>query len=84
MKRRIAPAIVEPIVPASRETSLCFLPVKEVVKRTSLSRATVYRLVQAGAFPLPVSLTGARSAWVETEITAWMQSRLACRDQLKA
>lgn len=84
MKRRTAPTIVEPVVLPSRETSLCFLPVKEVVKRTSLSRATVYRLVQAGAFPLPVSLTGARSAWVETEIIAWMQSRLASRNQFKA
>ena len=64
----------------SIDVELCFLPVKEVVRRTSLSRATVYRLVQAGTFPHPVTLTGARTAWVETEITAWMQSRLASRD----
>lgn len=64
---------------APAEVVLRFLPVKEVVRRTSLSRATVYRLVQAGTFPKPVTLTGARTAWVETEITTWMQSRLASR-----
>lgn len=69
-------SIVEP----SADAALRFLPVKEVVRRTSLSRATVYRLVQAGAFPPPVVLTGARSAWVEAEIANWMQARLASRD----
>jgi prophage regulatory protein len=81
MKRAPASTNVEPTVHAPLETALRFLSVKEVVRRTSLSRATVYRLVQAGTFPHPVTLTGARSAWVETEITAWMQSRLARRDQ---
>lgn len=66
------------------EPALRFLPVKEVVRRTSLSRATVYRLVQSGEFPRPVSLTGARAAWVEAEVAAWMQSRLASRDQSMA
>lgn len=84
MKRTAAPATLEPIVSVPPDTALRFLPVKEVVRRTSLSRATVYRLVQAGTFPLPVTLTGARTAWVETEITAWMQSRLASRDQRSA
>ena len=58
---------------------LRFLPIKEVVRRTSLSRATVYRLVQSGAFPRPVLLTGARTAWVEAEVASWMQDCLASR-----
>ena len=70
---------IRPTEPAI-SVALRFLPVKEVVRRTSLSRATVYRLVQAGEFPKPVTLTGARTAWVETEVTAWMQARLAGRD----
>jgi prophage regulatory protein len=79
MKRSPSPSIVEPIASSGAETALRFLPVKEVVRRTSLSRATVYRLVQAGTFPHPVTLTGARTAWVETEVTAWMQARLSGR-----
>ncbi|MFX4997797.1 AlpA family phage regulatory protein, partial [Acinetobacter baumannii] len=57
--------------PSSIEKSTAvirFLPVREVVERTSLSRATVYRLVQSGTFPRPVTLTGARAAWVEEEV----------------
>lgn len=72
--------MVEPIALTGAEAAFRFLPVKEVVRRTSLSRATVYRLVEAGIFPRPVALTGARTAWVEAEITTWMQSRLASRD----
>jgi prophage regulatory protein len=70
---------IRPIEPPTR-VALRFLAVKEVVRRTSLSRATVYRLVQSGGFPKPVTLTGARTAWVETEVTAWMEARLAGRD----
>ena len=73
------PTTNRPIETPSLGADLRFVSVKEVVRRTSLSRATVYRLVAAGAFPEPVTLTGARTAWVEAEVTAWMQARLASR-----
>lgn len=82
MTRTIAKT--RPTDPPPAEAALRFLPVKEVVRRTSLSRATIYRLVQAGEFPPPVVLTGARSAWVEAEIASWMQARLATRASTRA
>jgi prophage regulatory protein len=49
------------------------ISVKEVQTRTSLSRATIWRKVRAGAFPPPVSL-GTRVAWRESEVTAWIDA----------
>ncbi|MFM9654010.1 helix-turn-helix transcriptional regulator, partial [Streptomyces galilaeus] len=37
----------------------------------------------SGTFPRPVTLTGARAAWVEEEVAAWMQLRIANRDAPK-
>lgn len=60
-----------------------FIGIKEVVKKTGVSRATIYRLVKARKFPSSVKLQileGSRSVFVEEEIEAWMESRIAERD----
>lgn len=44
----------------------------DVSKRTSLSKASIYRLIAAGDFPAPVKM-GSASGWFEDEIDAWMQ-----------
>lgn len=54
------------------------LSIKEVLRRTSLGRTTVYRLMGLGQFPESVAL-GARVAWVESEIESWLQDRIAAR-----
>ena len=48
----------------------------EVTRRTSLSKASVYRLLHAGDFPQPVRL-GERAAvgWRAEEIDEWVASR---------
>jgi len=53
---------------------------KEVCRRTSLSRASLYRLMSDGGFPRPVPLHGVRKAWIESEIDAWIASRIAARN----
>jgi len=53
---------------------------KEVCRRTSLSRASLYRLMAQGAFPKPVPLHGVRKAWVEAEIDAWVVARITARN----
>lgn len=59
------------------ETRILRLP--EVIEITGLSRTTVYRLMLAEEFPASVSL-GARSiGWSSSEISAWIESRLANR-----
>jgi prophage regulatory protein len=53
---------------------------KEVCRRTSLSRASLYRLMAQGVFPKPVPLHGVRKAWIESEIDAWVAARITARN----
>lgn len=48
-----------------------FLDAREVIRRTSLSRSTVNRMVKNNNFPKPVQIGSCRKAWVESEILAW-------------
>jgi prophage regulatory protein len=58
-----------------------FIDVAEVTAVTMLSRSQVYRLMAAGKFPQQVKLSAQRSVWAEHEVQAWMQERLAARQQ---
>ncbi|WP_217188019.1 MULTISPECIES: helix-turn-helix transcriptional regulator [Enterobacter] len=52
------------------------IKVKTVLELCAISRATLYRLIEAKAFPRQVSLTGARAvAWREEEVLEWIASR---------
>lgn len=57
--------------------SLLRLP--KVEAATGYKRSTIYRLIQRGEFPAPISLSpgGRASAWIEDEINAWVQQRIA-------
>lgn len=48
-----------------------FLKMAEVVRETSLHRATIYRRIAEGRFPQPVSVGGGRVAWREADIESW-------------
>ncbi|WP_417355033.1 helix-turn-helix transcriptional regulator [Gallaecimonas pentaromativorans] len=61
-----------------------FIKLKEVQSLTSLSRATIYRYIDAGHFPKQVSLGDHNVAWVEEEVLEWIQERIADRDRAKA
>lgn len=56
--------------------NLLRLPRVEAV--TGYKRSTIYRLIQRGEFPAPISLStnGRASAWVEDEINGWIQKRI--------
>jgi len=56
-----------------------FLSLREVLDRTSLSKTHTYRLINAGRFPRPVPLGPHRVAFVESEVVAWMEERVAAR-----
>lgn len=49
---------------------------KEVVSRTGLARSTIYAMIAVDLFPRQVELTPSRSAWVESEIDAWIAERV--------
>lgn len=48
----------------------------EVQRLTGLSRTGIYDRVRRGEFPAPVSLGGSAVAWVESEVSAWIQTRI--------
>jgi prophage regulatory protein len=58
-----------------------FLRVHEVVAKVGLARTTLYRYIREHGFPAPVPLGGNRVAWLESEVSAWMQSRIEARPQ---
>jgi prophage regulatory protein len=47
-----------------------------VVRRTGLSRATIYRLMASGQFPPQHQLSRGRVGWSEEEIDGWLRQRL--------
>jgi len=49
------------------------LPV--VIDRTSLSEATLRRMIAARKFPPPVKVSTNRIAWREPEVDQWVASR---------
>lgn len=46
-----------------------------VKARTGMSRSKIYRLVAAGDFPRPIKLGERASAWIASEIDAWIAGR---------
>jgi len=54
------------------------LRLPRVEAATGYKRSTIYRLIQRGEFPSPISLSesGRASAWIESEINDWIQKRI--------
>ena len=61
------------------------LRVGDVSHLVGLSRSRIYALVSEGLFPAPIRLNAAversATAWVEGEIQAWIEERIAERDE---
>jgi len=53
---------------------------KEVSSLTGLSRTAIYSLSRAGKFPRHLKITERASAWVEADVTAWVQARIEGRE----
>lgn len=54
---------------------------KDVKHVTGLSRSTIYKYIEEGAFPKSVSLGERAVAWVESEVMDWVIARIEARDQ---
>ncbi|NRP10610.1 MULTISPECIES: AlpA family transcriptional regulator [unclassified Marinobacterium] len=57
------------------------LKLTDVIAATGLSRSYIYHLAKQGAFPKPIKLSERSSAWVQSELEAWIDSRIALRNQ---
>jgi len=49
-----------------------FYRLRDVVRITALSRATLYRRIAEGRFPAPIRLGGRASAWPTAALQAWI------------
>ena len=49
---------------------------REVMRRTGLSRTTIYRLMGHRQFPPQHQLSKGRVGWSEEEVEAWLRERL--------
>jgi prophage regulatory protein len=59
------------------------IPKKELGAYTGgLKRTAIEDLVKRGEFPKPVRLSERRLAWIESELVAWQQERIARRDAI--
>jgi prophage regulatory protein len=56
------------------------LRLPEVERRTGLHKSKLYDAVVQGVFPKPLALGKRASGWVEDEIDAWIEQRIAERD----
>ena len=63
---------------------LRLLRLPEVIDRTGLSSSGIYAMAANGAFPKPVKLSARSSAWVESEVSDWLATRVAERDAMAA
>ena len=57
------------------------LKAKQVAEEINVSVPQIYRLVSIGSFPKPIKLGERGSAWLVSEVDAWLQSRVDLRDE---
>lgn len=56
---------------------------REVEARTGLSCSTIYDGIKAGTFPAPIQLGPKSVGWIQSEIDAWLATRVAARDSTR-
>lgn len=57
------------------------LRLPEVMKRTGLSRSSIYKRIQAHTFPKQKSLGGRCTGWLESEVRVWIANVIAANQQ---
>lgn len=57
---------------------------KRVRQRTGLSNSAMYEAIKDGEFPAPIRLGARAVGWLDEEIDAWIEARIAASRQPKA
>jgi prophage regulatory protein len=65
----------------SRAVQKRVLRLPEVKARTALGTDSIYRGAREGWFPKPIKLSERASGWIESEIDAYLEARIAERDR---
>lgn len=61
------------------------IPLKQVIHYTALSSTTIYEMINKKSdrydptFPVQVKLSRGRVAWVESEVSDWIENKMADR-----
>jgi len=53
-----------------------FLRLNTVIQITGLSRSTIYAFIKANKFPKQINLGERAVAWLESDISEWMDSKI--------
>lgn len=53
---------------------------KGLCEKTSMSRSSIYEAIATGEFPRPIKVGPRASAWLESEVDAWIEERVRERD----
>lgn len=53
------------------------MPLSEVIETTTISRSTLFRMVEEGSFPAPRQIGKRRVGWLSDEVQAWLLDRPA-------
>lgn len=69
----------EQVAAAAQPAGMTFIRQAEVLRKTALSRSTLYELIDAGKFPKPLKIGERINAWPQHEVEEWMQARIAGR-----
>ena len=56
----------------------------QVEEVTGESRSTIYKRISEGEFPKPVKLGAKSVGWLEDEVAAYIDARIAARDEAEA
>lgn len=55
-----------------------------VKRRTGIGRSSIYSGIKAGTFPAPVHLGPRAVGWLDSDITAWIESRTTAGGAVEA
>ena len=55
-----------------------------VCARVGLGKTALYEQIAEGSFPAPIKIGPRASAWVDAEVDAWLEARIAERDAAAA
>lgn len=54
----------------------------EVIRKTGLSRSTIYLRISKGEFPTSISLGARAVGWLEADIEQWLDERIAAAKEV--
>ena len=59
------------------------IKISEVKQLTTLSNASIYRLIKLGEFPKQLKLAERSSGWLVEEVNNWLESKRIIRDEVQ-